>query len=305
MVFASLDEALQALEAGVVSLHSKIFCRISEPGDNGAEWTRRVETTPGRLLLFEILPKQSGGRLRAAAQPAADQARDHRGGRRGLPVLRSEGDRGVRRPADEPRLRLRRARRHLVRQGRHAGARDQGQAGQRHAGAGQAVRAAVRRRPDHQGREVQQGGRRLGAVHRSGGRRDDEGDPGHGRDPQPRDRPHQPAELDLHDGRFRRPRLGCPDQAAGRHARPDGQALGRDHRDADHLQLQGGAVGARVLQLDARRPQRPRRHGAQDRQLGLSDPASGRRRAGLHHRRGGLRHRPSRSRWRRSSRAAR
>jgi DNA-directed RNA polymerase subunit beta' len=57
MVFASLDEALQALEAGVVSLHSKIFCRISEPGDNGAERVRRVETTPGRLLLFEILPR--------------------------------------------------------------------------------------------------------------------------------------------------------------------------------------------------------------------------------------------------------
>ena len=57
MVFASLDEALQALEAGVVSLHSKIFCRITEPGDNGAQRTHRVETTPGRLLLFEILPR--------------------------------------------------------------------------------------------------------------------------------------------------------------------------------------------------------------------------------------------------------
>ena len=29
------------------------------------------------------------------------------------------------------------------------------------------------------------------------------------------------------------------DQAAGRHARPDGQAVGRDHRDPDHLELQG------------------------------------------------------------------
>jgi hypothetical protein len=28
-------------------------------------------------------------------------------------------------------------------------------------------------------------------------------------------------------------------QAAGRHARPDGQAVGRDHRNADHLELQG------------------------------------------------------------------
>jgi DNA-directed RNA polymerase subunit beta' len=27
------------------------------------------------------------------------------------------------------------------------------------------------------------------------------------------------------------------DPAAGRHARPDGQAVGRDHRDADHVEL--------------------------------------------------------------------
>ncbi len=57
MVFASLDEAMQALEAGVVSLHSKIFCRISELGPDGNEVVRRAETTPGRLLLFDILPK--------------------------------------------------------------------------------------------------------------------------------------------------------------------------------------------------------------------------------------------------------
>ena len=39
--------------------------------------------------------------------------------------------------------------------------------------AGRGVRAAVRRRPDHQGREVQQGGRRLGQGHRPRRRRDD------------------------------------------------------------------------------------------------------------------------------------
>ena len=35
------------------------------------------------------------------------------------------------------------------------------------------------------------------------------------------------------------PRFAGADQAAGRHARPDGQAVGRDHRNADHLELQG------------------------------------------------------------------
>ena len=102
----------------------------------------------------------------------------------------------------------------------------------------------------------------------------------------------EPDQLGLHDGAFRRPRLGGADQAARRHARPDGQAVGRDHRDADHLQLQGGADRSRVLQLDPRRPQGPRRHGAEDGQLRLSDAPSGRRRPGRHHRRARLRHHP-------------
>jgi hypothetical protein len=67
---------------------------------------------------------------------------------------------------------------------------------------------------------------------------------------------------------------------ARRHARPDGQAVGRDHRDADHRELPRGPDGPPVLHLDARRPQGPGRHGAQDRQLGLPDASSGRRRAG-------------------------
>ena len=91
---------------------------------------------------------------------------------------------------------------------------------------------------------------------------------------------------------FRRARLGGADQAAGRHARADDQAVGRDHRDADHLELQGRADRARILQLDARRPQGPRRHGAEDRQFGLSDPPPRRCRAGRDHHRGGLRHDP-------------
>ena len=104
-------------------------------------------------------------------------------------------------------------------------------------------------------------------------------------------RPLPAAERDLDDGAFRCPRLGGADQAAGRHARPDGQALGRDHREPDHLELQGRPDGARVLQLDARRPQGSGRHRAEDRELGLPDPPSGRRGAGLHHHRRGLRHR--------------
>jgi DNA-directed RNA polymerase subunit beta' len=62
MVFGDLDEVLQALETGIVSLHSKIVCRVPDgvPGNgggNGAGRTRRVETTPGRMLLYQILPQ--------------------------------------------------------------------------------------------------------------------------------------------------------------------------------------------------------------------------------------------------------
>ena len=54
-------------------------------------------------------------------------------------------------------------------------------------------------------------------------------------------------------------------------------------------QLQGRAVGARILQFDARRAQGPRRYGAQDGEFRLPDAAPGRCRAGLHHHQGGLR----------------
>src|ERR1700741_3366954 len=73
-------------------------------------------------------------------------------------------------------------------------------------------------------------------------------------------------------------------QQMRRHA----QAPGRSGRDADHLELQGSPHRARVLQLDARRPQGSRRHRAQDRELGLPHAPSGRRRAGLDHPGGGL-----------------
>ena len=83
-----------------------------------------------------------------------------------------------------------------------------------------------------------------------------------------------------------------------RHARPDGQAVGRDHREPDHLELQGRPDRARVLQLDPRRPQGSCRHRAEDGELGLSDAPSRRRRAGFDHHRGRLRHRRTASRMR-------
>ena len=61
------------------------------------------------------------------------------------------------------------------------------------------------------------------------------------------------------------------DEAAGRHARPDGQAVGRDHRDADHLELPEGLT---VLEYfnSTHGARRACRHRAEDRELGLPDP---------------------------------
>jgi DNA-directed RNA polymerase subunit beta' len=106
-----------------------------------------------------------------------------------------------------------------------------------------------------------------------------------------RQRPPEADELDLHDVALRRARFAHADAPARRHARPDGQAVWRDHRDADHLELQGRPDGSGVFQLHPRRPQGPGRHGAQDGELGLPDPPSGRRGAGLHRQHGRLRHR--------------
>ena len=97
----------------------------------------------------------------------------------------------------------------------------------------------------------------AGGAPRGGRREVDRGDrggrPGDAGQPPPPE-PH------LHDGQ-----LGCAwvvqaDPPARGHARPDGQPEGRDHRAADQGQLPGGSLRARVLHLDARRPQGPGRH---------------------------------------------
>ena len=110
---------------------------------------------------------------------------------------------------------------------------------------------------------------------------------------------------DLHDGRLGRARFGAADPPARRHARSDGQAVGRDHRDADHGELPRRPHGAPVLHLDARRPQGSGRHGAQDGELGLPDPPPRRRGAGRDHPRARTAARRTASRSARWSRAAR
>ena len=61
---------------------------------------------------------------------------------------------------------------------------------------------------------------------------------------------------DLHDGRLRRPRLGGADPPAGRHARPDGEAVGSIIETPITANFREGLNGSAVLHLDARRAAR-------------------------------------------------
>ena len=57
MAFTDVGEIQQVLDAGAVSLHAKIKSRYRDVDAKGNEIIVRVDTTPGRMLLSEILPR--------------------------------------------------------------------------------------------------------------------------------------------------------------------------------------------------------------------------------------------------------
>ncbi len=57
MVFADVNEVLYALNEKVVDLHAKIKCRMEHVNDEGEVVTSLVETTPGRIIVSETLPR--------------------------------------------------------------------------------------------------------------------------------------------------------------------------------------------------------------------------------------------------------
>ncbi len=56
MAFADVEEVQQALDEGVVHLHSRITARLRQIDEEGNEVMQRFETTPGRILLGQLLP---------------------------------------------------------------------------------------------------------------------------------------------------------------------------------------------------------------------------------------------------------
>ncbi len=58
-VFGTLEEVHHALDAGEVHLHSKVTARILQIDEEGNEVYQRFETTPGRVRLGSLLPKNA------------------------------------------------------------------------------------------------------------------------------------------------------------------------------------------------------------------------------------------------------
>ncbi len=57
MIFSSIEELTIALDQDVVSLHTKIRCRYQTLDENFQQKISTVDTTPGRMMVSEILPK--------------------------------------------------------------------------------------------------------------------------------------------------------------------------------------------------------------------------------------------------------
>jgi len=57
MAFGNMSEIHQALDSGSVTLQTKISARYNTVDSDGKPLTTRIETTPGRMMLSEILPR--------------------------------------------------------------------------------------------------------------------------------------------------------------------------------------------------------------------------------------------------------
>jgi DNA-directed RNA polymerase subunit beta' len=57
MVFTDLGEIQHALAADAVTLHSRVKARLTTVDSEGQEVTQVIETTPGRMILSEVLPR--------------------------------------------------------------------------------------------------------------------------------------------------------------------------------------------------------------------------------------------------------
>ncbi|ESQ76276.1 DNA-directed RNA polymerase subunit beta' [Asticcacaulis sp. AC402] len=57
MIFCDLNEVQAALDAGAVSMHAKVKCRFTQKDPDGVVRTKVVDTTPGRMKIGALLPR--------------------------------------------------------------------------------------------------------------------------------------------------------------------------------------------------------------------------------------------------------
>ena len=113
-----MGELQHALETKSVTLHTKIKGRFKTVDAEGKPTSKIYETTPGRMIIGQLLPKNAKVPFDVCNQ-VTDQEEHLQDDRHGLPPLRPEGDGDFLRPHHAARLRPCLPRRHFVRQGRH------------------------------------------------------------------------------------------------------------------------------------------------------------------------------------------
>jgi len=69
MIFRGTGEIMHALEAKVITLHSKVKCRYHTVDDEGEPVTKVVESTPGRMIMADLLPRHKNVPLSLLNQP--------------------------------------------------------------------------------------------------------------------------------------------------------------------------------------------------------------------------------------------
>ena len=92
MIFGDLSEVNQALDAKVVTLHSRIKARLAQVGEDGANRLHAVRYHTRANVAGASAAQERQGAVRSR-QPATDQEGHRRRHRRGLPAYRPEGDR--------------------------------------------------------------------------------------------------------------------------------------------------------------------------------------------------------------------
>ena len=228
MIFTSPAEVFMAFAQGKVGRHAIIKVRLPKEktvkGEGAEDYKpgRLVTTTVGRVMFNDVLQPQMAFYNITMKGPRPRQ--------RDFGLLPPDGSQGDDRAVGQhegARLPPGDRERHVVRRERPQDGSQQGQSDRRRRNLRAQAAEAVREGRHHQSGAIQPGARHLDARSRAHHEVDD----ARARARLPRQRPLcEPA---LPDGQLRCPRRRRANASVGRHARPDGQAERRNHRDAD------------------------------------------------------------------------